>query len=105
MCCSSAIRLAPASLPWSSIASSVLKRTPAREHGTVVGVLSAFYDLFVGTSSFAAGAVSARFGYSYAFLMASASLVMAGVMGTFVFRREDRVVATEEDVALEPVEL
>ncbi|HKD08022.1 MAG TPA: MFS transporter [Bryobacteraceae bacterium] len=93
------------SFPWSSIASSVLKRTPVREHGTVVGVLSAFYDLFVGVSSFAAGGVSARFGYSYAFIMAAASLVMAGVMGTFVFGREDNVVATEEDIALEPVEL
>jgi len=93
------------SFPWSSIASSVLKRTPVREHGTVVGVLSAFYDLFVGTSSFAAGAVSARFGYPAAFSMAAASLAVAAVMGIFVFPAGDTTVPTDEDVCLEPVEL
>jgi predicted MFS family arabinose efflux permease len=93
------------SFPWSSIASSVLKRTPAREHGTAVGVLSAFYDLFVGTSSFAAGAVSSRFGYPAAFIMAAASLVVAAIVGVFVFPSGDNLVATDEDVALEPVEL
>ena len=93
------------SFPWSSIASSVLKRTPAREHGTAVGVLSAFYDLFVGTSSFAAGTVSSRFGYPAAFVMAAVSLVIAAVMGIFVFPSGDNRVAADEDVALEPVEL
>src|SRR5262249_12384401 len=44
------------SFPWSSVASTVLRRTPERERGSAVGVLSAFYDLFVGVSSFAAGA-------------------------------------------------
>ena len=78
------------SFPWSSIASSVLKRTPAREHGTAVGMLSAFYDLFVGGSSFAAGALSNRFGYYAAFLMAVAALAVAAAMGPLVFPREKR---------------
>ena len=93
------------SFPWSSIASSVLKRTPAREHGTAVGVLSAFYDLFVGTSSFAAGAVSAHFGYAAAFVMAAAALIVAAVIGAFVFPSGDDLVPSDEDIALEPVEL
>ena len=36
----------------------VLRQTPDREHGSAMGLLSAFYDLFVGLGSFAAGAVS-----------------------------------------------
>jgi hypothetical protein len=68
-------------------------------------VLSAFYDLFVGMSSFAAGAVSAHFGYPAAFVMAAVSLMIAAVMGIIVFPAGDDVVATDEDVALEPVEL
>ena len=92
------------SFPWSSVASSVLKRTPANEHGTAVGVLSAFYDLFVGVSSFAAGGVSARFGYPAAFIMAAVSLVAAAIIGIFVFPRGAEM-ATDEDAVLEPVEL
>ena len=93
------------SFPWSSIASKVLKQTPAREHGTAVGVLSAFYDLFVGVSSFAAGAVSTHFGYAAAFYMAAASLVVAGFMGVIVFKpgtEVSMVTADEYAEALEP---
>jgi hypothetical protein len=48
-------------------------------------VLSAFVDLFVGISSFSAGIVAKRFGYSAAFLMAAASLGAAAIAGRFVF--------------------
>jgi MFS family permease len=48
------------SFPWASVASTVLRRTPAGERGSALGVLTAFYDLFVGVSSFAAGAVATR---------------------------------------------
>jgi MFS family permease len=73
------------SFPWASIASTVLRRTPSQRHGSTISVLSAFYDLFVGVSSFTAGAVSQRFGYSTAFFMAAAALVAAAVAGRFVF--------------------
>ena len=84
------------SFPWASIAATVLKRTPAREHGSVVSVLSAFYDLFVGLSSFAAGAVANRFGYAAAFYMAAISLIAAAIAGRTVF---------PENETVEPVEL
>jgi MFS family permease len=74
------------SFPWASIASTVLRRTPGRERGSVVSVLSAFYDLFVGISSFAAGAISNRFGYAAAFQMAAVALIAASVAGRIVFR-------------------
>jgi hypothetical protein len=37
--------------------------------------------------------------------MATVSLVIAAVMGIFVFPTGDNLVAADEDVALEPVEL
>lgn len=73
------------SFPWSSILATVLKRVHPGSRGSAVGVLSAFYDLFVGTSSFAAGAVANRWGYSAAFVMAVIALGGAAVFGKFVF--------------------
>ncbi len=93
------------SFPWSSIAATVLRRTPTRDHGTTVGILSAFYDLFVGGSSFAAGAVAHRFGYPATFFMAAASLGCAAVMGLVVFRPTPEISSSsveEYAEALEP---
>ncbi|HEY2016693.1 MAG TPA: MFS transporter [Bryobacteraceae bacterium] len=83
------------SFPWASVASTVLKQTPAGERGSALGVLSAFYDLFVGVSSVAAGAVSSRFGYPAAFLMSAAALVVAALTGRLVFAagKEERALA------------
>ncbi|MDQ6705243.1 MAG: MFS transporter [Acidobacteriota bacterium] len=88
------------SFPWSSVGSTVLKITPDRERGSVVGVLSAFYDLFVGVSSFAAGAVANRFGYSAAFVMAAAALVLAAIAGRFVFPARDATEAGRAGLTL-----
>jgi Sugar phosphate permease len=73
------------SFPWSSVAASVLRETPDRERGSVIGVLSAFVDLFVGVSSFSAGLVAKNFGYSAAFLMAAVALGAAAIAGRTVF--------------------
>ena len=75
------------SFPWSSIASTVLRRTPPGQRGSMVGLLSAFYDLFVGISSFAAGILSKNFGYTSAFCMAVLSIGVAALAGRFVFRQ------------------
>jgi MFS family permease len=75
------------SFPWSSIASTVMRRLPSNQRGSAVGFLSMFYDLFVGMSSFAAGLVSARWGYSAAFLMAAAAILGSAVFGAQVFFR------------------
>lgn len=74
------------SFPWSSVASTVLRRTPAENHGSIVGVLSAFYDLFVGGGSLLAGRIADRRGYSAAFLMAAIALTGAAIAGRFVFK-------------------
>jgi MFS family permease len=89
------------SFPWSAIAATVLRETPARERGSAVGVLSAFYDLFVGMSSFAAGVVAKRFGYPAAFVMAAAALGAAAFAGRFVFSARETEVPIDEDECCE----
>lgn len=73
------------SFPWSAIATTVLREVPSGERGSAVSVLSAFVDLFVGVSSFIAGAVANRFGYRAVFLVAMASVIAAAVAGRWVF--------------------
>jgi len=73
------------SFPWGAVASVVLRRAHPSQRGRAVAVLTAFYDLFVGVSSFAAGSVAHRFGYSAVFLMAAGSIGAAAVMGRWVF--------------------
>ena len=48
-------------------------------------MLSAFYDLFVGMSSFSAGLIANAFGYPAAFLMAIIALAAAAIAGRLVF--------------------
>jgi MFS family permease len=86
------------SFPWSSVVSTVLRQTPDREHGSAVGLLGAFYDLFVGFGSFAAGAVSDHFGYASAFAMAAMALGVAAVVGWFLFPSQQHVAAVGEGV-------
>jgi MFS family permease len=73
------------SFPWASVASTVLRKTENRDRGSTVSLLSAFYDLFVGLSSFSAGLVANRFGYAAAFIMAVLALGAAAIAGRFVF--------------------
>ena len=73
------------SFPWASVASTVLRRTPGQQHGSVISLLSAFYDLFVGVSSFTAGAVALHFGYAATFYMAASALTLSALLARFVF--------------------
>jgi MFS family permease len=83
------------SFPWSAVAATVLKEIPENQRGSAVGILSAFYDLFVGISSFAAGTVARHYGYSAAFYMAAAALIAAAVAGRYVFYHRRAVQAVE----------
>lgn len=73
------------SFPWASVASTVLRRTPSGQHGSIISLLSAFYDLFVGISSFAAGTAAQVYGYPAIFYGAAACLALSAVLGRFVF--------------------
>jgi len=84
------------SFPWSSVVSTVLRQTADHEHGSAVGLLGAFYDLFVGAGSFAAGAVSDHFGFPAAFIMAAVSLAIAAVVGLFLFPSKLPVLTAEQ---------
>lgn len=91
------------SFPWSSIAATVLRRSPTNEHGSVIGFLSAFYDLFVGMSSVAAGAVAGNFGYPAAFSMAALALVAAAIAGRFVFTPSNSSSTRDEEKTFQAV--
>jgi MFS family permease len=73
------------SFPWSAVAGNIIRRAPEHERGSAIGLLTAFYDLFVGFSSLAAGAVAKSAGYPSAFLMAAAAILGAGISGRYVF--------------------
>ncbi|MBV9743369.1 MAG: MFS transporter [Acidobacteriia bacterium] len=87
------------SFPWSSIFATILRRTHPGMRGSAVGIMSAFYDLFVGTSSFAAGAVANRFGYSAAFVMAVIALAGAAIFGRYVFVARSKQAEFSETVS------
>jgi MFS family permease len=89
------------SFPWGAVASTVVRRAHPSQWGRAVAVLTAFYDLFVGVSSFAAGWVAHRFGYPAVFLMAAASLGAAAIAGRFVFRASEEAPRTEEAMCVE----
>ena len=73
------------SFPWTAVVATVLRRAPESDRGSVVGVLTAFYDLFVGISSFTAGWISHRMGYGAAFAMAAIAVSAAAVAGRAIF--------------------
>ncbi|MBZ5602616.1 MAG: MFS transporter [Acidobacteriia bacterium] len=77
------------SFPWASIAATVMRRAHASERGSSVSVLSAFYDVFVGASSFAAGILANSFGYGAAFIMAIVALFAGAAAAAVVFREND----------------
>lgn len=89
------------SFPWSSVAGTVLRNTPENERGSAVGVLSAFYDLFVGFSSFAAGQVAHSFGYPAVFVMGAVALIAAAICGRHIFSVKPEPVA-EPEMAISP---
>lgn len=92
------------SFPWSAIASMALRRVPNGERGAAVGVLTAFCDLFVGISSFGAGAIANRFGYPAAFVMAIGAIVAAAISGRFMFADASRPSLQADDLDGEPAE-
>ena len=91
------------SFPWASVASTVLRQTPDGERGSAVSVLSAFYDLFVGMSSFSAGLLANKFGYVSTFLMAIGALVAAAAAARFVFADGQSAQLYSSPATLEPV--
>ncbi len=74
--------------PWSSIASTVLRRTPSHSHGSAVGVLGAYVDVFVGSGSAIAGTLAHTYGYAAAFKMALAGIGLAALAGLKVFPKK-----------------
>lgn len=72
------------SLPWPSIASTVLNRAAEDQRASSVGVLTACVDLFVGMASLADGTVAHQFGYTPLYWGAIAAVVAAAAIGWMV---------------------
>jgi MFS family permease len=72
------------SLPWPSIAATVLNRAPEDERASSVGVLTACVDLFVGCASLADGTIAQHFGYSPIYGVAILGVAVAASVGWMV---------------------
>ena len=90
------------SLPWPSIASTVLNQAPDYERAASVGLLTACVDLFVGASSFVDGALAHRYGYPVLYWVAIGSLAIAAVLGVKVTSVK-ALPHHDEDAIAEPV--
>ena len=90
------------SLPWPSIASTVLNQAPDYERAASVGLLTACVDLFVGASSFVDGALAHRYGYPVLYWVAIGSLAIAAVLGVKVTSVK-AMPHHDEDAIAEPV--
>ncbi|HEY3741847.1 MAG TPA: MFS transporter [Bryobacteraceae bacterium] len=86
------------SLPWPSIASTVLNRASEDERASSVGVLTACVDLFVGFASLGDGSIAQHFGYTPIYWVATFSVVVAATVGWIV----TPVRSTTHDLELQP---
>ena len=80
------------SLPWPSIASTVLNRAAEDERASSVGVLTACVDLFVGLASVADGTIAHSFGYAPLYWLAIAGVAVAAGIGWMVTPTRDQIV-------------
>ena len=65
------------SFPWPSVATIVISRVGDHERGSALGVLTAYYDLFVAIGSFLTGAIAAQLGITAVFWFAVLNLAVA----------------------------
>lgn len=82
-------------LPFPALASLVAGRVPASQRGAAIGALTAFYDVFVGVGSIAAGVVASRSGTSGVFVLAAVGVLAAAAVNVVLSRQErtERVLA------------
>jgi MFS family permease len=86
------------SLPWPSIAATVLNRAPEDERASSVGLLTACVDLFVGCASLADGTIAHRFGYAPIYWLAIVGIAVAAVVGWRVTPKRREVVHHEGEL-------
>jgi MFS family permease len=86
------------SLPWPSIAATVLNRAAEDERASAVGVLTACVDLFVGFASLADGSIAQRFGYSPIYWVAILGVAGAALVGWKVTPTRSAVVHHEGEL-------
>ena len=74
-------------LPFPALASLVADRVPPSQRGAGIGALLAFYDVFVGVGSVAAGLVAARAGTEAVFWCAAVGVLGAAAVNVVLARQ------------------
>jgi len=78
-------------LPFPALATLVADRVAPAQRGAAIGALTAFYDVFVGVGSVAAGLLADRAGTPAVFVLAAAGVVAAAVVNVVLARQDRRV--------------
>ena len=86
------------SLPWPSIAATVLNRAPEEERASSVGLLTACVDLFVGIASVADGSIAHKFGYAPIYWLAVIGVAVAAGVGWLVTPKRGEVTHYEGEL-------
>jgi MFS family permease len=86
------------SLPWPSIAATLLNRVPESERASSVGVLTACVDLFVGCASLADGTIAQHLGYAPIYWVAIAGVAAAASIGWMATPARSAVVHHEGEL-------
>lgn len=87
-------------LPFPALATLVAGRVPASERGAALGALTAFYDVFVGVGTIAAGLLAARAGTDSVFVLGAAGVLAAACLNVVLGRQEraERARVVADDV-------
>ena len=75
-------------LPFPALATLVAGRVPASQRGAAIGALTAFYDVYVGLGSVAAGLVADRSGTAAVFRLAAVGVLAAAGVNVVLARRD-----------------
>ena len=77
-------------LPFPALATLVAARVPPAQRGAAIGALTAFYDVFVGVGSVAAGLVADGAGTAAVFVLAACGVVAAAAVNVVLARQDGR---------------
>jgi len=85
-------------LPFPALATLVTGRVPAAQRGAAIGALTAYYDIFVGVGSLAAGVLADLAGVPSVFLAAAVGVLGAAAINLGLARGQARAARVDAEV-------